>query len=278
MDIMMKAPIRKATLFLISLLCSTFAASQPIASFEVDRYNICSGQTVHFNNTSTSSNTYEWLIEGTHYSFSRDTLAVLYEGCYDLKEIKLIVGDTITGLFDSATIVVEVFDTCFFHWTGTFINCPNDTIFLAANAEAIATEFFISDPVTILSGCLVCPSIEFILQNSGTYVDRTTTYLGGCLDVTSYEYICFSTEINETIIVSVEIFPNPVTDHILVSTDAQAPARLEVLNITGQLVLDQNLYDKKTLINFSAFPSGIYLCKFYLNNETLVTRKIIKAQ
>ena len=273
---MIKLSTVKLMLSSFFLFCQTIATSQPVASFFVDRHNICSGQIVNFNNTSSSSNMHQWLIDGVHYSFSLDTLAVLYEDCYDLKEIMLIAGDSTTGLSDSASIVVSVFDTCYFHWTGTFLNCPGDTIQLSASTEAIATEFFISEPVTILNGCLVCLSIEFILQNQGTYVDKTSTYQGGCHDVTSYEYVCSTTNIIEYHKCNAEIYPNPVRENFLVTAKENGPLRLEVSTLTGKILVDQILFEQITQINFTNYPPGVYICKLSVKNKIPFIKKIIK--
>jgi hypothetical protein len=251
-------------------------STQPIASFTVDKYNVCSGSVLNLFNTSTGSNAYEWFIEGSHYSNSRDTSAILIEGCYDLKEIKLIATDTSTGISDSATQVVEVFDTCFFHLTGTFINCPGDTIRLAVNTEETQTQFYISDPVTILTGCQTCPSIEFILLTGGTYVDRTSTYDGGCSEVTSYEYVCWTTGIELPKLDEISVFPNPTTGILQVNILNYSGSKLSIADMLGNLRHEQSIKSEKVTLDLSVFPAGIYVIRIFSGSEVRLMKKVLK--
>ena len=275
----MKSMQWKSSLYLFSgifLLNIVSGLAQPNASFMVDKYKVCSGSTLNFNNTSTGSNSYEWFIEGIHYSSSRDTSVILIEGCYDLKEIKLIATDTSTGISDSAIQVVEVFDTCFFHLTGTFINCPGDTIRLAINSEEIQTQFYISDPVTILNGCQACPSIEFILLTGGTYVDRTSTYDGGCSEVTSYEYVCWTTGVEVPELEEISVFPNPTTGIIHVNIKNYFESVLSIVDVLGNLKYTQTIKSEKVLIDLSMFPAGIYVIRIFSGTEVRLLQKLLK--
>jgi hypothetical protein len=115
------------------LFCLVFitvgdSKAQPVPEFTVDRINICNGTTVQLTNSSTGANNYEWLIDGINYPKSPDTVATLFENCYGVQEIKLYASDTINGLTDSQSIYVDVFDTCFFHWTADIFKCPGDLL------------------------------------------------------------------------------------------------------------------------------------------------------
>ncbi len=250
--------------------------SQVIAGFTVDKYNVCSGTSILLNNTSTGANRFEWQIEGIHYSYARDTSAVLQEDCYDLQEIKLIAEDTVSGFLDSVSIIVEVFDTCFFHWTGTFINCPGDTISLATNPEEISTLFTIQPSVNILNGCITCPSIQFVLTQAGTMVDRTSTYSGGCSEITTYEYFCIINAISETADRKINFSPNPLTDRLRVDNPYTSPAELKIYNLKGQQVFLFKIPEGKTLLDLSLLPAGMYFAATRFQDGRISQNKLIK--
>jgi subtilisin family serine protease len=80
------------------------------------------------------------------------------------------------------------------------------------------------------------------------------------------------------------IFPNPFHDNITIEINIPKDIQkiqIELLNITGQKMKQLNIYgptqDKSTLIlnNLNELPSGIYLVKIKMGNQTL-SKKIIK--
>lgn len=257
------------------------AFGQPNSNFTVDRYNVCSGTSLILTNTSTGADTFEWKIEGSHYSYSQDTVVTLVEPCYDLKEIKLIAINTVSGASDSSSTVVEVFDTCHFHWTGDYNWCIGDTVSMAVNLEEIATQFVITPPQTLLSGCLNCPSLEFILVDSTTTIDRTSTYLGGCTEVTSYHSSGCNPIINvgvneKTLIENVKIFPNPANQVIYIEADIGIK-KILIQNALGQILIQSNgIANIKTIIDISKFTIGLYYISLELENGQKVNQKIIK--
>lgn len=86
-----------------------------------------------------------------------------------------------------------------------------------------------------------------------------------------------TTEINETGIINYklipEIYPNPATNYITIETPLQAV--IEISNIQGQLIKTIAANDKKTSIDISAFPSGIYVVKVK-TEKGIAVNKFIK--
>ncbi len=272
----MKRLFPHCLIFLILTCSLPDCFSQVIAGFTVDKYNICSGTSIQLNNTSTGANRFEWQIEGVHYSYTKDTSAVLQEACYALQEIKLLAEDTVSGFIDSASIIVEVFDTCFFHWTGTFLNCPGDTIILAINPEEISTLFTIQPSVNILTGCFTCPSIQFVLTQAGTVVDRTSTYSGGCSEITSYEYFCTINAISETADRKINFSPNPLIDRLQVDNDYTFLVEIKIYNLKGQQVFLFKIPKGKTLLDLSFLPKGMYFVEARYHDGLSSQNKLIK--
>jgi len=271
--------ILTALIFIFQICQSLFA--QPTANFSVDRYNICSGSSLFLSNESTGADLFEWKIEGKHYSYSRDTVVVLLEPCYDLKEIRLIAVNTASGLMDSSALVVEVFDTCFFHWKGDYSWCVGDTVVMPVNPEEIATEFVISPPQPLISGCLTCPSLSFVLLDSGATVVRKSTYLGGCSELTSYH----SSGCNPIIGTGADdnpeaghlkIYPNPASQLLYIEAERRLD-KIIMYNALGQRIQILNEVDgNQAAIDIVQLAGGVYYIRIEFESGRTLIRKIIK--
>ena len=75
---------------------------------------------------------------------------------------------------------------------------------------------------------------------------------------------------------AVSLYPNPATDKIIVDIPGDAhQSDLSILNIHGQQVLNRKLWDAKTIIDISPFPSGVYHVKI-TGEKTQLVKKFIK--
>jgi len=77
-----------------------------------------------------------------------------------------------------------------------------------------------------------------------------------------------------------DVYPNPVTDHAFVDynlLDNQVKAKIVIHNILGNAIDDYPLpaSENKVKIRAEALNSGIYFYTLYLDNEGVVTRKLI---
>ena len=68
----------------------------------------------------------------------------------------------------------------------------------------------------------------------------------------------------------IQCFPNPATDKIYV--ESSQSASLEILNIQGQTILQQQIQPGKTNIDISKFAKGVYILKSSNNENTEVIR------
>ena len=66
------------------------------------------------------------------------------------------------------------------------------------------------------------------------------------------------------------IYPNPVTNNLIIKTLQKAT--IEIFNIQGQKILQQQLQQGKTDIDISGLAKGIYILRLYSNDKTEVTR------
>lgn len=75
---------------------------------------------------------------------------------------------------------------------------------------------------------------------------------------------------------SVNLYPNPVSDHIVVQVEEVAPTLIsaELFDIQGQKLLETSFYIE-TSLSLSELPKGIYLLHL-MTNESSTTKRIVK--
>ncbi|WP_067145006.1 LamG-like jellyroll fold domain-containing protein [Pseudotamlana agarivorans] len=72
-----------------------------------------------------------------------------------------------------------------------------------------------------------------------------------------------------------KMFPNPATNHIIVSINDLTNVKLQILDITGKILENRILNSNSNSINIAKYPSGMYLFKVVTDNGTLIN-KVIK--
>ena len=76
-----------------------------------------------------------------------------------------------------------------------------------------------------------------------------------------------------TTAIPVKVYPNPATDHIIVEN--LNGGELFILNINGEVILNQAITNNKTTIDVSKLPGGVYMIKT-INNTNTTTTKLTK--
>jgi hypothetical protein len=66
------------------------------------------------------------------------------------------------------------------------------------------------------------------------------------------------------------VYPNPATNNMIIESSQQAT--MEILNIQGQTILQQQLQQGKTDIDISGLAKGVYILRMCSNDKTEVTR------
>jgi len=69
-------------------------------------------------------------------------------------------------------------------------------------------------------------------------------------------------------------YPNPITNNLNIKT-TNYPAHLYLYNVSGQLLLQKEIKQENTSVDFSSYPSGIYFIELKQNNN-ISRKKIIK--
>ena len=76
--------------------------------------------------------------------------------------------------------------------------------------------------------------------------------------------------INETILNSIEVYPNPTEEILFVEYADYDVATIEIINISGQILWKDNIVSALTEIDVSKFTSGIYLLKIKTSDGDVI--------
>jgi len=74
--------------------------------------------------------------------------------------------------------------------------------------------------------------------------------------------------------ISIQIFPNPVTDFFIIQSGSSIVRKIEIYDATGRMVLSQDA-PEKNMINVKSLASGMYIVKIDVEN-TISQVKIVK--
>lgn len=74
---------------------------------------------------------------------------------------------------------------------------------------------------------------------------------------------------------NIKMYPNPTNNFVMVEVSNLTNAKLQVVDITGKILMNQSLNASSNTINVQQLPSGIYFFKV-VSNEGTSTNKIIK--
>lgn len=134
----------------------------------------------------------------------------------------------------------------------------------------LGVDLSVQDNLTPISNLIYVDSswawINFML---GIRVNFYNRYVG-------YHSRCIYTSLNEIQLTETELFHNPSKGQLTLelSNAIQQNGRIQVRNIQGQLVHEQNILAQKSTINLESLPSGIYLLSIQ-NGQERLSRKIV---
>lgn len=247
--------------------CGTSAQSQiTVVSNQTPVVNssdisICSGQSANLFANTTNGNIY-W-----HSSLSHnDTLSTggTYTTPILLSSVTYFLSatDTLTGCSSLNDFLVDV----------TVNPSPIVTVSLGTNS-------IVSDQTGAVYQWLDCNNLmmpfsgeinqTFIIPSNGSYAVEIN--LNGCVDTSSCELIN-NFSINETLGPNYIIYPNPTKDQFATNIHMDEIKSVEIIGVDGKVNYIQPLAN---VFNVEGLKPGIYIVKFYLNEEVINTRLII---
>ena len=111
------------------------------------------------------------------------------------------------------------------------------------------------------------------VNKAGLYFYRIVAfYQNGCesdyaeTDVMVYDY----TSVGENNDNNVSVYPNPTSG--MVNIKAESMQQLTIVNMTGQVVMTQNVDSDEVMLDLSAFDNGMYLVSIMTENGNIVKR------
>ena len=115
---------------------------------------------------------------------------------------------------------------------------------------------------------------SFTATVNGSYAVEVTR--NGCVDTS----LCFmvnpvgieNKQLNSH---NLNIHPNPSNGVFVVDHNYKAPIQIEVMSITGQIILKSELTENSNVINLSNQPAGMYFINVFFGNSLRNTRKVI---
>jgi hypothetical protein len=99
------------------------------------------------------------------------------------------------------------------------------------------------------------------LTNTTYYATQT---IGGCASTTSLAVTITTLSTIDFESVQFNYYPNPIVDHLIITADKEINS-VEVYNLIGQKLMSFNPNFTETKIDFTNFPSAIYIVKLYAN-------------
>ena len=72
---------------------------------------------------------------------------------------------------------------------------------------------------------------------------------------------------------NVSIYPNPAKDNVNINASVVIE-KIQLINISGQILLEQNTHEKQIDLNTTEVKPGIYFMKLF-SNENVITRKLV---
>jgi len=140
---------------------------------------------------------------------------------------------------------------------------------LFANQGSASYQWYNCDTNTLLEGEI---NQDFHPIVTGNYAVEIT--MGTCAEMSDCALIT-TLAIEESASDYFKITPNPVSSILNIDSSLKSPIFIYLYNVSGQLVTEKTSNTERSVIDMSAFASGIYYLKIK-GNEKVTTFKVIK--
>jgi hypothetical protein len=125
-----------------------------------------------------------------------------------------------------------------------------------------------TQPTATCSATETSPAGDYdIIVSGGSDNNYTFNYVKGTLTIQP------STAIDNVADLRVDIYPVPSNDKLYIKLSGSAPARLQIINLKGQILLSRQLKNQFETIDVSEFEKGMYTIRI-ITNDNLIVKKI----
>lgn len=118
------------------------------------------------------------------------------------------------------------------------------------------------------------PNNNLIGIITSSYDNSTQTFIESNIDDYFYSLHDVILQNKSTLFNELKVYPNPTND-LLIIENLSGPTKISLTDLTGKLVLKQEINSEKTTINLNHVNSGIYLLQFK-SNENNYMLKVVK--
>lgn len=247
----------------------------PVANFFVQNTNVCSGQTIAFENTSSNGQTYEWSFTGGTPAISSDVEPLVSYSASGTYNVQLIVTGPggIDTLDQTVSIDVSQPVNAQFGTNAVDLYLPN-AIITCTNNSTNANGYFwdFGDGSTSSDAN---PWHQYMQEG-----DYTITLIGvnnACPNDTATQVVHVHDDlsVSEAELSSVLLYPNPSTGIVTVSSPNAELNNVKVYDEFGKLVLEQQLDQQENKVDLSRFANGSYLFRISSETGNEILRKIM---
>ena len=75
---------------------------------------------------------------------------------------------------------------------------------------------------------------------------------------------------------SIVLYPNPTSGNLQLRSSELPLAKVQVFDLFGKMLTEQDLNNLNGSVSLSGLASGVYVVKVFAENQTVVTRKVVK--
>ncbi|MEX1192087.1 MAG: T9SS type A sorting domain-containing protein [Brumimicrobium sp.] len=200
---------------------------------------------------------FSWYKDSVELTTTNDTIYASSPGTY---RALMEIGTTGNYMWSRAIIVEEytVPNVNITQADNDTLICPNETIVLTGvNGQ---------DLQWYLNGAAIngATSNSYPATSAGSY-NLLKTNTNGCSDSSAVAYViyedsdCSSAELDENLDAKIQVYPNPVTNKLIVSANSKIN-KVTVLDLSGQVIMsNSDIQNKNTEISFSNVTNGSYI-------------------
>ncbi|MBL7911238.1 MAG: T9SS type A sorting domain-containing protein [Bacteroidia bacterium] len=242
-----------------SLQIKVVGCSAPVLTVAASQATLCNGTAVTL--TASGATSYTW-----NTTANTSTISVTPS----VTTVYTVTGSNAPGCTSTKTINLTVNQGPIISITGapSLSLCPGGSAVITASGAVNYTWAAGSQTTAAIS---VTPAISTVYNVVGTNALGCNTNTS----VTVFVVVCTNIQTQAASLNKVSIYPNPTAGEFTLELTNGLSKAIEVMDVTGRIVLTTTTANDKTDINLSTLANGVYYVRVASNNSVEVL-KIIK--
>lgn len=150
--------------------------------------------------------------------------------------------------------------------TGQFTGGGGTTYDISDGANTY--EMYVDNDVNV-----TIPNGTFDVIGVGGQFDNSTPYTSN-YNITVHKASGIISGITELSKEDVQVYPNPATDKVVINTVVTGLENIQILDVTGRLVMTQDIANSRQILNIGSIEPGMYVIRVTGANKVFSTRII----